>query len=231
MALAALGLLVAPATAQVSSSKIEPVVASALPAYGSTDFFVEFAERADLTAASAIADWNRRGAAVVTALQQTANASQAAARQRLDAAKVAYQPFWVSNTILVRSGTQAVADDLARMPNVQRITAPRTYQIPKPIVGTPEPTINAVEWGVSRIKADQVWSTFGVRGEGIVVANIDTGVQYNHPAVVNQYRGNNGGSFDHNYNWYDPSSICGSPSLVPCDNWNAPVIPDSCFVG
>jgi len=220
VALAALGLLVAPATAQVSSSKIEPAVASALQAYGSTDFFVEFAERADLTAASAIADWNRRGAAVVTALQQTANASQAAARQRLDAAKVAYQSFWVGNTILVRSGTQAVADDLARMPNVQRITAPKTYQIPKPIVGTPEPTFNAVEWGVSRIKADQVWSTFGVRGEGIVVANIDTGVQYNHPAVVNQYRGNNGGSFDHNYNWYDPSSVCGSPSLVPCDNNN-----------
>ena len=63
-------------------------------------------------------------------------------------------------------------------------------------------------------------STYGDRGEGIVIANIDTGVQYNHPALVGKYRGNLGGSFDHNYNWYDPSAICGSPSLVPCDNNN-----------
>ena len=26
------------------------------------------------------------------------------------------------------------------------------------------------------------------------------------------------GVFDHNYNWYDPSLVCGSPSRVPCDN-------------
>jgi subtilisin family serine protease len=52
-----------------------------------------------------------------------------------------------------------------------------------------------------------------------VVANIDTGVQYDHTALVNQYRGNlGGGSYDHNYNWYDPSNICGYPSLIPCDN-------------
>ena len=64
-----------------------------------------------------------------------------------------------------------------------------------------------------------MWSTFGDRGEGIVVANIDTGVQFNHPALVGQYRGNlGGGTFDHNYNWFDPSKVCGSPSLVPCDN-------------
>ena len=42
-----------------------------------------------------------------------------------------------------------------------------------------------------------------------MVANIDTGVQYDHPALVNQYRGNiGGGSFDHNYNWFDASSSC-----------------------
>ena len=52
-----------------------------------------------------------------------------------------------------------------------------------------------------------------------MVANIDTGVQFDHPALVGKYRGNlGGGTFDHNYNWYDPSGVCGSPSLAPCDN-------------
>jgi hypothetical protein len=75
------------------------------------------------------------------------------------------------------------------------------------------------EWNIERINAPQVWSTFSDRGDGIVVANIDTGVRFDHPALVRQYRGNQGGgNFDHNYNWFDPSSVCGAPSLAPCDN-------------
>ena len=74
-----------------------------------------------------------------------------------------------------------------------------------------------MEWGIANINADDVWSTHGVTGEGIVVGNIDTGAQFDHPALVAQYRGNiGGGSFDHNYNWFDPSNICRSPA--PCDN-------------
>ena len=60
-----------------------------------------------------------------------------------------------------------------------------------------------------------MWSQFGVRGEKIVVANIDTGVQYNHPALVNQYRGKKaGGGFNHNYNWFDAYGA----STAPFDN-------------
>jgi subtilisin family serine protease len=35
----------------------------------------------------------------------------------------------------------------------------------------------------SKIGADQVWAQFGTRGKGIVVAVIDTGIDYNHPAL------------------------------------------------
>ncbi|GAA3070489.1 hypothetical protein GCM10020254_12850 [Streptomyces goshikiensis] len=62
-----------------------------------------------------------------------------------------------------------------------------------------------------------MWEQLGVRGEGIVVANIDSGVDYTHPAVNNQYRGKNAdGSYDHNYNWFDPGGVCAS--AAPCDN-------------
>ncbi|MBX6723686.1 MAG: S8 family serine peptidase, partial [Dactylosporangium sp.] len=86
---------------------------------------------------------------------------------------------------------------------------------------TPTPAADAKptagpEWGVANIEAPRVWSEFDVRGEGIVVANIDGGVQYDHPALVGKYRGNlGGGQFDHNYNWFDPSHVC--PSPAPCD--------------
>lgn len=67
--------------------------------------------------------------------------------------------------------------------------------------------------------ATEVWSGLGSTGQGIVVANLGTGVQFDHPALVNQYRGNHGDSFDHNYNWYDPAKVCGNPSTEPCDNY------------
>ncbi len=46
----------------------------------------------------------------------------------------------------------------------------------------------------------------------MVVANIDTGVQYTHPALVGQYRGNNGGTFSHAGNWYDPARRTSAPT-------------------
>jgi subtilisin family serine protease len=219
--LAAIGLTATPVTARPSPgiNKIEAQLAGTLEATGSADFFVEFAEQADLSAAYAIKDWNQRGAAVVAALQKTANESQADIRKQLDAAGVANNPYWVANTILVKGGSKTLADNLATRGNVTRLHTPRTYQLPPPTKGTVEKMINAVEWGIDRIRADDVWTDFGVRGEGIVVANIDTGVDFDHPALVNQYRGNTGGgTFDHNYNWYDPSQVCGNPSLAPCDN-------------
>ena len=221
--LTTIGLCATTAAAQPASTagKIDSTVAATLQADGNADFFVRFSERADLTAASQVTDWSARGAAVVDALQKTADHSQAAARQQLEAAGSSYQPYWVSNTILVRNGTAAVAQSLAQLTNVTKLSTPKTYQLPRPIDGQDENTINAVEWGVAAIRADQVWSTFGVRGEGIVVANIDTGVDFDHAALVGKYRGNNGGgSFDHNYNWHDPSQVCGTPSLAPCDNNN-----------
>ena len=104
--------------------------------------------------------------------------------------------------------------------SAKSIRADRTYRLPSVDVGAAEEArVDTVEWGIDRIRAPLVWSTFNDRGEGIVVAHIDTGVQYDHPALVRQYRGNlGGGSFDHNYNWFDPSNICGNPSLIPCDN-------------
>jgi subtilisin family serine protease len=36
---------------------------------------------------------------------------------------------------------------------------------------------------ITIIKADKVWSTLGSRGKGVTVAIIDTGIDYNHPAL------------------------------------------------
>src|SRR5882672_11312846 len=219
--LAMLGVFTAPATAAPppsdnSAAKIEKSVTNSLSAKDSADYWITFGQTADLSAATNIKDWNARGAAVVDALKKTADASQAAVRAQLDAAKIKYQSYYIANVIRVTDGSTALAQSLAKRTEVAGILSPRAYTIPKPTPGQQQAEINAVEWGIAAIHADQVWSTFGDRGEGITVASVDTGVDFMHPALVNKYRGNLGnGNFDHNYNWFDPAHLCGSPA--PCD--------------
>ncbi len=40
------------------------------------------------------------------------------------------------------------------------------------------------------IGADRVWEEFGVRGEGIVIGQSDSGADVNHPELKETYRGN-----------------------------------------
>ena len=98
-------------------------------------------------------------------------------------------------------------------PRWQPSVAEAVYKIPP--VQIAGGTVQTARWNISLIGAESVWSTYANMGAGVVVANIDTGVQYNHPALVNQYRGNQGGSFNHAGNWYDPTNLCGA---TPCDN-------------
>jgi subtilisin family serine protease len=57
------------------------------------------------------------------------------------------------------------------------------------------------------IGADRVWDEFNARGEGIVVGQSDSGVDVDHPALKESYRGN---TESDDYNWFDPWN--GEPS-------------------
>lgn len=200
-------------------AKVERRVLDQLAAKGAATFYVVLRERADLGRAEQVRRHGERTAYVYRQLNDVAQRSQARLRGLLKAAKVDYEPFWIANTVRVTAGS-ALLGRIAALPEVERIVAERRYQIPKPTPGKEQPRVQSVEWNIDRIRAPEVWSTFGDQGDGIVVANVDTGVQFDHPALVRQYRGNlGGGSFDHNYNRFDPSQVCGSPSLVPCDNF------------
>jgi bacillopeptidase F len=57
------------------------------------------------------------------------------------------------------------------------------------------------EWGVSKVKADSCWLE-GYTGAGIVVGNMDTGVETTHPAFGGRWRSANG--------WFD--AVSGGPT-------------------
>ena len=208
----------APATA-VSSAAVEPAVAAELAKGADGVVFAIMRAKADLTVASAIKDWDARGRAVVAALKATAAKSQAGLHGILTARGIAHTGFWAVNAVRIQGADTATVGVLAARADVKQIVAETTVAVDPVTEASTVAALTGVEWGLTSIGADRVWSDFGTRGEGIVVGTIDTGVLYTHPALVGSYRGNNGdGTFSHDYNWYDPSNACATPSLVPCDN-------------
>ena len=156
-----------------------------------------------------------RRAAVFDALVATARASQKPVEMTLRArtsrgSVTAYQPFYIFNGFAVEGDLSTVAA-LARRDDVDRIVANYALVLPEDDEENPASAIDAGialhpdNWNIDLVDADRVWNELGITGEGAVVGGIDTGVWYTHPALVGQYRGNlGGGSFDHNYSWFDP---------------------------
>ena len=200
---------------QAIASKVDAEVLSTLQESGSADFWIRLDSDADLSAAFEATGKTAKGTAVYEAKTAHADKTQADLKAFLSDSGVDYTSFWIVNTIGV-SGDIDLVGDLAMRTDVAEILPQQTIPMVEVEPGEDLPTVDNVEWGIDAINAPQVWEEFGVTGEDIVIANIDTGVQYDHPALVEQYRGNNGdGTFTHDYNFYDVAQACGD--TVACD--------------
>ncbi|MDL4774253.1 S8 family serine peptidase [Actinomadura xylanilytica] len=206
-----------PRPAPAAKPKIARAVLDRFAAGATSDLWVRLAAGTDLSGPAKIKNRKARGNAVVDDLKATATRTQGPVRTLLRSAGLRSEAFWATNAIYVKGATEAAARKLAAMPEVTEIRASRTYRLPEPAAAKPSNIApNGLEWGIGNINADDVWAQTGRRGEDVVVASIDTGAQYDHPALVKQYRGNNGdGTFTHDYNWFDTSGTCSS--AAPCD--------------
>ncbi|MBT9260076.1 MAG: S8 family serine peptidase [Clostridiales bacterium] len=193
------------AQASDTGAPVDAAVLAALETEGTADVLVLMQAKADLSPAYGIADWEARGRFVLDALRQVARESQGEVLAYLDAHGIPYTSHYIVNGVTVKGAKAQDIDALSQIPGVKGIYALGVHELPTPEPGSEEAKVQGVEWNISKIKADQVWALYGVKGENIVVANIDTGVDYQHPALKSQYRGNLGnGQYDHNYNWWDP---------------------------
>lgn len=149
---------------------------------------------------------------IVSTLRNTATETQDEVMDYLEDAKKKgevrdIQSFYVVNAIAV-TGTKEVMDKIAAYQEVEKILPNETRQLITPTSSMETTSVSdqsTVEWGVERVGAPQVWD-MGIDGSGIVVASIDTGVQWDHPALIEKYRGYNPANPnqpDHQYNWFD----------------------------
>jgi serine protease AprX len=185
------------------------------------------ADQADLSAAYAMTDQDERGWYVYKTLTEHAARTQIALQEFLKTNGVTYRSFWAAN-MLTASADRTLVEKLAARVDVARIDSnAATRWIEDPVVEKTGVTTNSVnapdaaEWGLLNVNAPAVWA-LGFTGQGMVVGNEDTGMRWTHAALKPKYRGWNGTTADHNFNWHDSihsgGGSCGANSTQPCDD-------------
>jgi subtilisin family serine protease len=203
-------------------SNVDRVVIEKISSEGESEFLVLLSEQADLIGALQLAAKEEKGRYVFERLTETSVRSQASLIEELDNLGVEYKSYWITNMILVRGGATVLLE-VAGQSEVEHIYANPQIRFDAPVNN--ERLLSPVqdlEWNIKAIQADLAWSQ-GITGQGVVIGGQDTGYKWDHPALINQYRGWDGTTADHNFNWHDaihsgPNTICAPDSTEPCDD-------------
>ena len=180
---------------------IDPALAADLASRPPNDFvsvIVLLKEQADVKAirGDGPAEQQRK---VIEALREKADATQGRVRALLQARQArgsvqAATPLWIVNAVAV-TARSAVIQELAALPEVKTIVPDVKIQAPPP-PSSALATQSTPETNLSVINAPALWD-LGFSGQGVVVASMDTGVDYTHPDLAAQWRGGTN-------SWYDP---------------------------
>ncbi|WP_191966184.1 S8 family serine peptidase [Oryzomonas japonica] len=203
---------------------IDPVLAESLrtaPADRAFPVIVRLRDRVDVAALHAAVTRDERRvklSRVIRTLREKADASQQVLKEELENREkrggvTGIKPFWIFNGIAL-SATADNVRQLAARNDVLSVALDRIIRLrPRPqaavaAVSPPaEKAGGAAEtlaltaatsptWNLDLIGARTLWSQ-GFRGQGVVVASLDTGVDVGHPALGHKWRGGSN-------SWFDP---------------------------
>ena len=216
-----------PSDQAATATKIAPWVIDHTANGQQAEFFVVLADQADLSGAATLPTKNEKGRYVRDALWNKSQATQGPILQWLGERGLEHRSFYTVNAILVK-GSREIAEALASRPDVARVEGNPQIQnsLPQPGTSVEAPSQpqapETIEPGISYTHAPDVWA-LGFTGQNIVVASADTGVRWTHNALKPHYRGWDGVTGDHDFNWHDSihsgGGACGPDSPQPCDDF------------
>jgi serine protease AprX len=205
--------------------KIAPWVTQHTAGGKQAEFMIILADQADLSGAALLKTKKEKGRFVRDALWNKSQATQGPVLKWLDQHQLEHRSFYIVNAIWVK-GRYEDALALALRSDISRVEGnPQVHALPEPepaVLAPEEPSRPAtVEPGISYTHAPDVWAE-GFFGQGIVIGGADTGIRWTHNALKPHYRGWDGVTADHDFNWHDSihsgGGICGHDSPAPCDD-------------
>ncbi len=203
--------------------KVSPELLAKVERGGQYAFIVEMKKQADLSDLQQLHGKEKKARAVFERLRLSAKESQASIRSFLQQRRQPYRSFWVLSALALK-GDEELIKTLASREDVAYVHDDPQVVVEQPLIAASSRSPEDLPWGLSMIGADQVWA-LGITGEGVVVGGQDTGVEWEHPAIKEHYRGWDGETADHNYNWHDAiheinplhnDSIPNDPNNNPC---------------
>ncbi len=186
------------------------------PAGEPVSVLVFLEDRVDIKAVSTALDNQKatideRRLTVVSALQDRASETQGSILQQLGELKAAsriddFRAFWIDNIIEVKAPVSEI-EPLAARADVARVYFNYEIELIEPVDmnGGDAGPIRAAEPGIVAVRAPEVWA-MGITGAGVLVCNIDTGVEGDHPALESRWAGVADPRYAGHpeWAWYDP---------------------------
>ncbi|RDW18765.1 peptidase S8 [Oceanobacillus arenosus] len=219
-------------SSKIVESKVSKTLLSSFKEDEKVTFLIKFSEKAD--SAKVAADARASAEKANLSVQKQEHVQRSAVIAELKAVSLAAQvnvltyleeeqkqgnvddfhSYHIVNGIAV-TATKEVAEKIAAFAEVEKILPNETRELFTTVsteAKAPKSETANIEWNVERVGAPAVWN-MGIDGTGIVVASIDTGVQFDHPALAAKYRGYDAatGEVDHTYSWFDATAGQGSP--------------------
>ncbi len=145
---------------------------------------------------------------LILALQSKANSTQSRILSLLttrlvQGQQITFKPLWIQNAISVTAPGYLIYE-LAGYNEIGQIIPESTFQAPVRPSTTTVP--GGVAPNINLINAPSLWN-LGYNGQRIVIANLDTGVDYTHPDLAGGWRGGTN-------SWFDPY---GQHPTIPTD--------------
>jgi len=131
--------------------------------------------------------------------------------------------FWVFNGFHIKA-TKDIIEEIAKRDDIWFISHNAKVELPPTERGEEIPS-RAIEWNIQKVMADSCWNA-GYTGTGIFIGHIDTGVNFNHPALQGKWSGKWRDYINGQPNPYDDNGhgshtagiICGGDGLGPFTN-------------
>ena len=209
------------AAQNVALEKIAPWVLDQTHDGKHAEFLVVLADQADLNSADLLRTKQEKARFVYSALWGKAQDTQKPLLGWLQANKVEHRAYYIINMIWVR-GDRSLALTLAARVDVARIEGnPSIHNNLEQLAQASPEQVETIEANITNTRAPEVWA-MGFTGQGVVVAGADTGYRWDHNTLRPHYRGWNGMSANHDFNWHDSihsgGGSCGANSAQPCDD-------------